>query len=264
MTAGLAGRGIAMVGIITGLLAVGLVLISAGNASASYLDHGVVVIFVIALLAMASYLPAEVGYDTAGAAAGTTVFGFFLFIPAGLAFDRLGSAGPAAWLGLCTVLIPIGWAVVRSAEGAHATAARTGLGAARDPQLWLAVSGVILLAAGIWLPVITNGPTFWHASTSGDALGILLLAAVLANAATLLGPVVYDLRVSGDAVLLLACATFGLAAAAWLEFAFDRLGALGSGGWLEAVGALLLLVGVVAARLSAERAPSTDALAVAP
>jgi hypothetical protein len=53
--------------------------------------------------------------------------------------------------------------------------------------------------------------------------------------------------------------------AEWLEQAFSHLGSLGSGGWIEAVGGLLLIGGVVAARLGAERrAPVREAVAVAP
>ena len=258
MTVGLAGRGVAMLGIILGLLAVGLDLISAGGATSHYFDHGVVAVFTIGLLSMASYLPAEVGFDTAGAAAGTAVFGFYLYVPAIFAFDRLGTPGAAAWLGLGTVLIPIGWAIVRRAERDHsedapATPPPGAAAAARDPLFALSVSGLILMAAGIWLPVVTDGPSYWNASYSGDALGILLLIAVLANAATLLGPLVSRRRISADRVLLVACAGFGLAAAQWLESAFDHLGSLGTGGWVEGMGGLLLIGGVVAMRLVVAR-----------
>lgn len=270
MTGALGGRAIAMVGIIVGLLAVGLDLISAGGATSRYLDHGVVVAFVIALLAMASYLPAEVGFDTFGAALGTAVFGFYLYVPALFAFDHLGTPGAAVWLGLGTVLIPTGWAIVRAAEAGEESAppARAPRGAAallRDPQLAIATAGLILLAAGIWLPVVNDGPSFWNASFSGHALGILLLLALLANVATVLLPLVWRPVTSSDGTLLLAAGTFGLTVAEWLEQAFSHLGSLGSGGWIEAVGGLLLIGGVVAARLGAERrAPVREAVAVAP
>ena len=259
MTVGLAGRAVAMLGIILGLLAVGLDLISAGGATSHYFDHGVVAVFVIALLSMASYLPAEVGFDTAGAAAGTAVFGFYLHVPAIFAFNHLGTPGAAAWLGLGTVLIPIGWAVVRRSERGHRDEAAAApswdvAAAARDPLFALSVAGLILMAAGIWLPVVTDGPSYWNASYSGDALGILLLIAVVANAATLLLPLVSARRYSADGVLLVASAGFGLAAAQWLESAFDHLGSLGTGGWVEGMGGLLLIGGVVAMRVLAARA----------
>ncbi len=270
MTVGLACRGVAMLGIILGLLAVGLDLISAGGATSHYFDHGVVAVFVIALLSMSSYLPAEVGYDTAGAAAGTAVFGFYLYVPAIFAFSHLGVLGAAAWLGLGTVLIPIGWAMLRRFERGHgdeapAPPARDEATAARDPLFALSVAGLILMATGIWLPVVTDGPSYWNASYSGHALGILLLIAVLANAATLLGPLVSTRRVSADWVLLVASAGFGLAAAQWLELAFDHLGSLGTGGWVEGMGGLLLIGGVVAMRLvAARRSPSPLPVPVTP
>ncbi|HXR14388.1 MAG TPA: hypothetical protein VN740_06975 [Solirubrobacteraceae bacterium] len=270
MSVGLAGRAVAMLGIILGLLAVGLNLVSAHGATSHYFDHGVVAVFTIALLSMASYLPAEVGFDTAGAAAGTAVFGFYLYVPAIFAFNHLGTPGAGAWLGLGTLLIPIGWAIVRRAEhgGGEATPAAAAADAAvlaRDPLFALSVAGVILMAAGIWLPVLTDGPSFWNASDSGDALGILLLIAVLANAATLLLPLVSSARVSADGVLLVACAGFGLAAAAWLQAAFDHLGSLGTGGWIEGMGGLLLIGGVVAMRLvAARRAHSPQAIPATP
>jgi hypothetical protein len=246
-----------MVGIILGLLAVGLDLIASGGATSHYFDHAVVAVFTIVLLSMASYLPAEVGFDTAGAAAGTAVFGFYLYVPGIFAFDHFGTPGAGAWLGLGTVLIPIGWVILRRVEGGHAQAPASPppdpAAAARDPLFGLSIAGLILMAAGIWLPVVTDGPSYWNASYSGDALGILLLIAVVANAATLLLPLVSRTRVSADTVLLVACASFGLAAAQWLESAFDQLGSLGTGGWIEGMGGLLLLGGVVAMRLIAAR-----------
>jgi hypothetical protein len=249
MTKDLAGRGVSMVGIICGLLAVGLVLFSTGEVTARYLDHGVVVAFVIALLAGASYLPAEVGFDMFGAALGTVAFGFYLYVPAIFAFDHLGTPCPAAWLGLGTILIPIGLYVVRSAGHAEPTPPmRTTPG---SPHFALALSGVVLLAVGIWLPVISDHASFWNLSFSGHALGILLLIAVVANAAALLGVGIF-----ARGTLLIACATFGLTAAAWLTEAFSHLDSLGSGGWIEAVGGLLLVGGVVAMRLGGVSAPA--------
>jgi hypothetical protein len=247
-----------MIGIILGLLAVGLDLASGGGR---YLDSGAVAVFAIALLSMASYLPAEVGYDTAGTAAGVAVFGFYLFFPAVLAFGSLGLLGAGGWLGLGTVLIPIGHAIVRRAEGAHEVqpAASSPTVAVRNPLFALAVAGVILMAAGIWLPITSGGPSYWHASSSGDLVGILLLVVVLANATTLvLAPLVWHVRISADRVLLLACGSFGFAVAWWLV-TFNHLGALGTGGWLEAIGGLLLVGGVVAMRLTAARSAPAPA-----
>jgi hypothetical protein len=253
MTVGLAGRGVAMIGIILGLLAVGLNLLSVGGTSAHYFDSGAVAVFVIVLLSMSSYLPAEVGYDTAGTAAGVTVLGFYLYVPAIFAFNHLGTPGVAAWLGLGTVLIPIGWLIVRRSEG-HGHGEPLAGASPREPLFALAVAGLILIAAGIWLPVVTDGPDLWNASSSGHALGIIALIVVVANAATLLLPLASSVRVSANRVLMVACASFGFAAASWLE-GFNHLGTLGTGGWIEAIGGLLLVGGVVAMALVGARSP---------
>ncbi len=116
MSVGFLGRAIAYVGIILGLLAIGLPLISDGDLTTRYLDDGTTFAFLILALSYASYLPAEIGRDLPAAAVGAAAFGFYLWYPAYLAFDRLGLLGAGGWLGICTVLIPIGWLIVRSAE----------------------------------------------------------------------------------------------------------------------------------------------------
>jgi len=94
MTRSLAGRSIAFVGLACGLVALGLTLVplSGGNA-VSYTDHGAVSFFLIAALAYASLLPAEVGKDTSGAGAGMVAFGFFLYTPAVFAFNQVDQLG---------------------------------------------------------------------------------------------------------------------------------------------------------------------------
>lgn len=260
MTVGLAGRGVAMIGIILGLLAVGLNLVSDPGGASHYFDSGAVAVFAIVLLSMASYLPAEVGYDTAGTAAGVTVFGFYVYVPAIFAFSHLGTLDAAAWLGLGTLLIPVGWLIVRRAEG-HGHGEPLAGASPREPLFAVALAGLILIAAGIWLPIVTDGPDLWNASYSGHALGIVALLVVMANAATLLLPLVSGVRVSANRALMVACASLGFTAAGWLD-AFNHLGRLGTGGWVEAVGGLLLLAGVLAMRLVGARAPR--AVAVTP
>ena len=181
MSASLAGRALAGVGVVMGLLAVALDLVSSGGSTARYLDHGAVAAFIIVLLSVASYLPAEVGLDSLAAAAGSAAFGFYLFVPALFAFNELRALGAAAWLGLATVLIPIGWAIVRVLErepGATAPSAVTGAALLRDPVRAQAFAGLALIVAGIWLPALSGGTTYWDASSSGHALGLLTLLAV--------------------------------------------------------------------------------------
>ena len=240
MTSALAGRVVAAVGIVCGLVAIGLVLVSGAGGTLHYADHGFDIAFVVGLLAYASYLPAEVGQDTAGGLAGTAVFGFYLFVPAALAFDRLGSLGSAGWLGLCTVLIPVGAVIVRIAE--HGERAPR---APRDLRGLAMAPAIALIAVGIWLPIESGSASYWDASFSGHALGILMVLAVVA----LLIAIAVPARLPADTLDYLAAATFGLVEAEFVHAAFNNLGVLGSGGWLEAAGGLVMFGAVIAGRL---------------
>jgi hypothetical protein len=238
MTSALVGRIVAGVGIVCGLLAIGLVLVSgAGGGALHYADHGFDVAFVVGLLAYASYLPAEVGQDTAGGLAGTVVFGFYLFVPAALAFDHLGSLGAAGWLGVCTVLIPAGAVIVARTEHAER--------APRDLRGLAMLPAIALIAVGIWLPIDSGGASYWDASLSGHALGLLMVIAVVA----LLGAIVLAPRLPANTLDYIAAATFGLVEAEFVHAAFNNLSALGSGGWLEAAGGLVMFGAVIAGRL---------------
>ena len=256
MSRTLAGRAIAMAGIVAGLLAIGLNLVGSGGGAAHYADHGAVIAFVIALLAYASYLPAEVGLDTPATVAGTVAFGFFLYVPASLAFDRLGSVGAAGWLGLCTLLIPVGAHLVRSAETGHHVpeAPLRTAESFRDPLLGLTVLGIVLIAVGIWLPDLSGGASVWNAAASGHALGLLILLVVLLELTAIVGPLA-GIAVTRYAALLITAASFGLVEAPFVHDAFNRMGSLGNGGWMLAVGGLLLFGGVVVGpRILARRA----------
>lgn len=265
MSRALAGRGIAFVGVVCGLLALGLTLVGLGGGNiAAYADHGAVSAFLIVTLAYASYLPAEVGKDTSGAVVGVVAFGFFLFTPAVYAFNQLDQLGAAAWLGLCTILIPIGAHVVRAAEGEHTAEAAppSPAIALRNPLTSLALLGVGLVVVGIWLPLESGGASLWNASASGHALGLLLLLVAVLAVVAILGPLVSP-AVTRFRTLLIAAATFGLVEAPFIHTAFNQLGSLGTGGWLAAVGGLLLFGGVVLAPLSpaARAAPAGAAAA---
>jgi hypothetical protein len=237
---GLAGRAIAAVGIVAGFLAIGLTVVSfPGGFSARHVDDGTATAFLLILLALSSHFPAEIGSDLRGAALGAAAFGFFLFIPARFAFDQLDVLDAGAWLGFCTVLIPIGLLVVRR-DPAHASTslpARPAVG----PGLVLSLAGLVLIVVGIWLPIDDGGPSYWNVS---HTLGILLLLLVAANLLNVWGG-------ASDIGLLVASTTFGLVVYAWVYHAFERLGSLGSGGWLEAVGGVVLLLGAVAERRTA-------------
>ena len=242
-----------MVGVVTGLVALGLTLVPlGGGAVAGYADHGAVAAFLIVTLSYASYLPAEVGKDTPATVAGVVAFGFFLYWPAVYAFNGLDQLGAAAWLGLGTVLIPIGAHIVRSAEHEHVAQAEPPPPATplRDPFLGLALLGVGLIVVAIWLPLESGGASLWNASVSGHALGLLLLLFVVLDVVALLGPLVSP-AVTRYRTLLVAAATFGLVAAPFVNLAFNHLDVLGTGGWLAAVGGLLLFGGVILAPFGA-------------
>jgi hypothetical protein len=51
--------------------------------------------------------------------------------------------------------------------------------------------------------------------------------------------------------VLVAATTFGVVVYAWVYHAFEDLGSLGPGGWIEAIGGVVLLAGVVDARRTA-------------
>ena len=243
MTSALVGRVVAAVGIVCGLVAIGPALVSGAGGALHYADHGFDIAFVIGLLAYASYLPAEVGQDTAGGLAGTAAFGFFLFVPAALAFDQLGSLGSGGWLGLCTVLIPVGAVIVRVAERGEGVG--PALRAPRDLRGPAMLPAIALIAVGIWLPVESGEPSYWDASASGHALGIVMALAVVA----LLVAIAMPKRLPADALDYVAAATFGLVEAEFVHAAFNDLSVLGSGGWLEAAGGIVMFGAVIAGRL---------------
>jgi hypothetical protein len=111
----------------------------------------------------------------------------------------------------------------------------------KDPRVLVSLAAVALLIGGIWLPVADDrGVTFWNLSFSGHALGLLILLVALLNAVLVVAaPRLALMRVT------VAAATFGLVVALVVGTAFEDLGTLGSGAWLEACAGLLLLVATV-------------------
>jgi hypothetical protein len=253
VSAALLGRGLVLAGIVAGLLAVSLPF--AGETR--YVDDGTTAAFLIVLLSFTSLLPAEIGRDLVAAAAGSAAFGFFLVIPSIYAFDRFASLESGAWLGLCTGLIPLGALVVLGAEGAGTKTPAIG----RTPTLVVATIGLVLVAAGIWLDLGRDGPTYWNASSSGHAAGLLLIVLVLADGGLLAAAAHSSARV-GELVVLAASATFGFTVFAVVAAAFDDFGTLGAGAWIEAAGGVLLLGGVVLPRLIRSRTAVPDAAPV--
>ena len=252
MSVALAGRAIAVVGIVTGLLAISLPTVLALR----YVDDGTVAAFLLILICCASWFPAEVGPTTLGAAAGAAAFGYFLFVPAAQAFDQLGDLESGAWLGICAVLVPLGAGIVWAAEREPGPADESRTAAAPvDRALLLTFVGLALFLAGIWLPAESNDTTYWDVSSSGHALGILMLVLAVLNAAlALLGK-----GRAADVALLVAATTFGLAEVGVVTTAFEEFGNLGSGAWLQACGGVFLLIGAAMRSTAARVVPAAAA-----
>lgn len=242
------GRVIVLAGIVTGLLAVSLPYAD----GARYVDDGTTAAFLIVLLALTSWMPAEVGRDAIGAVAGSVAFGFFLFLPAIAAFDDLGRLDAGAWLGLCVVLIPAG-ALVTSRVDEQ-------IRIERDLGLLTATAGLVLVAAGIWLDASGDGPSYWNLSSSGHAVGLLMLVLV-AGTALLVGAAAHVRPRLGYPAVLAGAITFGFVEFGLVATAFGDFGSLGAGGWVEAVGGILLLGGIVVPQLVR---PAAASLATAP
>lgn len=233
MSVGVLGRMLTLVGLTCGLLAVALPQVS--GESAHYVDDGTTAAFLLVLLALSSWYPAEVGSPALAAGLGAAAFGFFLFLPALLGFDYLGSLDAGAWLGLCTALVPIGVIVAATAEGRAEPGPRL-IFDVRDPRTLIGLVGCGLVLGGIWLPMANEGASFWNVSFSGHTLGLLMLLLALLNTVLLALPRLRLMRI------VVAGATFGLVAAELILSAFEELGTLGSGAWLEACAGLLLVV----------------------
>ena len=270
MSKSLLGRVITAVGVVLGLLGISLAAVSAtavsatigdGSAVFSFLhvsvnwaNDGTVFAFLLVTLSTAS-LAASIednpAVERAAAAMGTAAFGFFLFVPATLAFSHFGFVDSGAWLGLCAVLIPIGGLITWSAAhapGARSTPAPEGGGPMpRDPAFFMALAGLILVVVGIWLPAGSGSgaDSFWNLSSSGHALGILMLLLVVICALLLARAGTSSRQIINDAGLLATATTFGLVEASLIAAAFENFGSLGSGGWLQAIGGFFLLIGGV-------------------
>lgn len=246
------GRALAIAGVVTGILAIGLPYASGSR----YLEDGTATAFLLVLLSFASWLPAEVGKGLLTGAAGAAAFGFYLVIPASVAFDSLGYLESGAWLGLCTALIPLGALVMPRAErevgAVESRWEATGIG------MLLGTAGLALIAVGIWLHVGSTGPTYWNVSSSGHALGLLLIVLLVVDVALLAGPVGLTAR-ARDLAVLVAATTFGVVEFAVVSAAFEDFGSLGAGAWIEACGGALLIAGMLRprhARSSEAAAPS--------
>src|SRR5258708_7662562 len=107
------GRAIAAVGVVLGFVAIFVKFASAGGESAKYSDDGTVLAFLlVALILTAILLGATISgnaeLDMPAAVVGSAAFGFYLFIPSAYGFNHFDIVDTGGWLGICTVLIPLG------------------------------------------------------------------------------------------------------------------------------------------------------------
>jgi hypothetical protein len=231
------GKRIAALGVVLGFVAIWFDIYSGLGGSATYSDDGTVLAFLLIALIL-SAMQLAVGREIGAAVAGSAALGFYLFIPATLGFDKFGYVGAGGWLGICTVLIPLG--IGYSLMSGRAGVKRPSLESAAP-----AILGRVLCLVAIWLTALDGTSSFWNLSQSGHALGLLMLILVLAGAA--LGAMIAfgsATRAAADWLLMLAAVTFGLFSALLIGNAFGEFGRLGTGGWLAAAGSIVLLVGV--------------------
>jgi hypothetical protein len=267
MTQALAGRAVAGVGVVAGIVAIWLEAIS--GAGFSYSDDGTTIAYLLVtlLLAAACLVSGAAGgpkLDAGAAAAGGAALGFYLFFPAAIAWNDFNALGAGAWLGICTALIPIG-AVFASVSG------RGWRLPDRQPspiEALPAIAGVVLVFVAIWLTA-TDGRSYWNLSTPGShALGVVMIALCAAVAMRIFSTLTWASPLSADAGLSLAAVTFGLYEAGVVEAAFGNFGQLDEGAWLGAAGGLVLLLGTAslwsAATLGRSRPGRTAATAVEP
>jgi len=267
----LAGRTIAAVGVVLGIVAIFTKTLSFADDSVKYSDDGTIMAYLLIVLVLAALLlvaayRGRTGLDLAVAAAGGAAFGFFLFIPAIYAFENLDFLAAGGWLGVCSALIPMGALIAHAAEQ-PASAAGTRL----MPQLAAPVAfGLGLCLIGIWLKSgeAFDSESYWNLSASGDHwLGILMLVLVILGAVLLAGAVAGAIPGATTWVLVVSAVTFGLVEALLIGETFDRLGTVDAGGWLEAVGGLVLLLGAGYLWRSAAagaKAPATTTAAPGP
>jgi len=225
-----------------------------GSGASAYFDDGTLggvmlaAAVVVLLLLLAAERSGRRVFDLAGVVVGALLFGLLLFNPVFWAPHTLGHLGAAAWLGLCSALVPLALLALPPAVEPSSPPAATRIAAAA-----CGAAGVVLAVVGA-----TRGGGVFSARTGywdplvrplGICLIVLVVLAGFLLAASLARPAPF----AADAALAFAAAAVGFAAYVPVSAAFDRLGALGDGAWLSLGGAVLLVVGVLLGRSSLPR-----------
>lgn len=243
------GELVALVGVALGLIALFVKTFDVGGAKYSddgtVLTIGIIIVVLNAGCLLGALLLGKLNLDLTAAVAGAVAFGFFLFLPATVAFKDMGHYSWGAWLGIASVLVPLG------AGAAHFWQKRSD---AKAPgvTLWTvaAVAGLVMILIGIWSKVIdASSLTYWNASSSGHALGLLLLLLVIASAILIAMAVNSNKAEIADLALIVSAVTVGLAVAEGVHDAFNNLNHLGTGAWLQLLGGLVLLISLTVSRV---------------
>ena len=246
------GELVAAVGVVLGLMALWMSYIDKndfGGMTAKYADDGTIEIVGIVILGLAAccLIASFLGVadlDLMAAVAGAAAFGFLLFIPATFAFKELDKLGTGAWLGVCAGLIPLG------AGAAHLWHKRSDAKAAGvNLATVVAAIGLVLIVVGVWMELADgSGQSYWDASASGHALGLLILVLAIVSALLIALAVTSRKAETADLALIVSGITAGVAVAEGIHDAFGSFDKMGNGAWIELVGGLLLLLGLIVAR----------------
>jgi hypothetical protein len=257
MEAATTGRLVAAVGVATAFLGIWLNAVDTPEFSISYWDlDGTLAGVLLALAWLAGLAGAGAlfvrhpAFDVTLGAAGSVLFGLYLFFPAGAAFSQWDTLGRGAWLGVCSGLIVLGAAVAlrKSADEIVALA---------KIELIVAALGWALVLAGIWLDANVEGGSYFNPADTGQR-GVGVLFVILLGLWVLAALAAIKTREPTPFVLAAAVAlmTFGLALFIPASAAYRGLGDLRMGTWLPLAGAALLSVGsVLAIRLEPAGAP---------
>jgi len=243
------GRAIATVGVVLGFIAIWVNY--GGNAlgGAKYWDDGTLGSFllILAVLAVCALAGAVAtgrrNYDLAVGAIGGVMFGMYLFIPALFAFDQWDLLDAGSWLGLCSALMFIGAQIATWASDRPA-------GRPAPMGMLLAVAGLALVVAGIFPDFSEGAGSYWNATGLGHSFGILLIILVVLTALSL--GAAYAGTTGMDSAIFLASVTLGATIVFPVGSAFNNFGDVELGGWLAAIGGIVLGIGVWAMRQMAE------------
>jgi hypothetical protein len=247
------GEIVAAVGVVLGFIALFTTAVQTkytGGVVVKYSDDGTVELVGIVILGLAacclvaSFLGAA-NLDLVAAVAGAAAFGFLLFQPAVFAFKNLDMLAAGAWLGVCAVLIPLG------AGAAHLWQKRSDTKAA-GPNAGTAVAaiGLVLIVIGIWMKFGKGSDiTYWNVSSSGHALGLLMLLLAIVSAILIAAGVNSRKAELADVALIVSGVLAGLAVAKGVANAFGAFDQMGAGAWVEMIGGLALLLGLIASRV---------------